>query len=123
MKRLLASFILIGILVQSGTQLCILANFYLQQEYIAQNLCENRDQPEKGCAGKCCLVKELEKDNKSSKQQASNLKDKGVQLLAVDGCALAFKTLNTLIIELGAGDPNDCPSDFSSCPFQPPKRI
>jgi len=41
-----------------------IANYYLQQDYIAQNLCANRDKPQLACDGKCHLrtmLRELDK--------------------------------------------------------------
>lgn len=41
-----------------------IANYYLQKDYIAQNLCANRDKPQLACDGKCHLrtmLRELDK--------------------------------------------------------------
>ena len=38
-------------------------NYLLNKEYIAKNLCVNKDKPESHCEGKCHLVKELKKVN------------------------------------------------------------
>jgi hypothetical protein len=41
-----------------------IANYYLQKDYIAQNLCANRDRPQLACDGKCHLrtmLRELDK--------------------------------------------------------------
>jgi|SRR6218665_1085748 len=122
MKRLLVSFVLFGLLIQSGTQLSILVSFYLQQDYIAKNLCENRKKPGTGCEGKCRLAKELEKDNKREQQHNPNVKEKGIQMLAVDGSALNFKILSTFMTELGDNGPEGRLCDFSSRLFQPPRR-
>jgi hypothetical protein len=45
----------------------ILASYHLNQTYIAQNLCENRDKPQLQCHGKCFLKKQLEKEDSSEK--------------------------------------------------------
>lgn len=66
-----AQFILVGMallfLVHAGSKFYIYADFYLNQEYIAAELCENKDKPILKCNGKCQLMKSLEKD--SERQQ------------------------------------------------------
>ena len=59
MKKLVAIIALIGILLQTFNQVVIVAQYYAQKEYIAKNLCENRDKPMMHCDGKCCLKKKL----------------------------------------------------------------
>lgn len=39
----------------------IVIAFNLNQEYIAAELCENKDKPELGCEGHCYLEKQIEK--------------------------------------------------------------
>lgn len=53
-----------------GGRLFVYVNFLIQQEYIAQNLCENREKPEMECNGKCHLKKELAKEEKKEKKDA-----------------------------------------------------
>ena len=38
-----------------------LVDYALNKEYIAKNLCENRDKPKLNCNGKCHLMKQLKK--------------------------------------------------------------
>jgi hypothetical protein len=42
----------------------IIASYYIQKDYIAKNLCENRNKPQMHCEGKCCLKKRLAKEAK-----------------------------------------------------------
>ena len=42
-----------------ATKLTITLSFFSQQDYIAENLCENKDQPELECNGKCILMQKL----------------------------------------------------------------
>jgi hypothetical protein len=44
----------------------------MNQTYIANNLCENRDKPKMHCNGKCHLKKELEKDTQQDKNNSTN---------------------------------------------------
>lgn len=42
--------------------------FYSYQEYIAENLCVNKNIPQTTCSGKCFLINELE-ENKSGQEE------------------------------------------------------
>jgi hypothetical protein len=64
LKRFFAIFALVGILLQTFSQVVIVAEYYANKEYIAKNLCENRDKPKMHCDGKCCLRKKLAKEGK-----------------------------------------------------------
>lgn len=58
------AILFLGVLLfQSSSKLWIFAAFYINQDYIAQNLCENRANPESHCKGGCQLKKQLEKEN------------------------------------------------------------
>ncbi len=43
-------------------------DYYVNYDYIATQLCENRDKPILDCNGKCYVAKEIEKSNKSNNQ-------------------------------------------------------
>jgi hypothetical protein len=46
----------------------IVIDFLANQNYIAKNLCENRDKPQMNCCGKCQLKKRLNQENKKDSQ-------------------------------------------------------
>lgn len=52
-----------SLLLQCTAQFAVVAMFQLRKEYIAKNLCENRDKPQMKCCGKCYLKKQLKKVN------------------------------------------------------------
>ena len=58
---------LLAILVQSSSQLWIETVFYLNRDYIAQELCVNRFDRIPLCKGSCVLEKKLEEDTEKSK--------------------------------------------------------
>lgn len=41
------------------------ANYWMNRDYIAAVLCENKDKPELECEGKCHLLKEINKESNS----------------------------------------------------------
>lgn len=63
-------------LLQSAAQFSVMALFAIEKDYIAKNLCENRDKPEMKCCGKCYLKKQLNKvtGNDDSKENTDRIK-------------------------------------------------
>jgi len=61
-KKLFAIIVFTAVLMQTFSTVMIMAAFYANREYIANNLCENRDKPEMQCKGKCSLNKQLAKE-------------------------------------------------------------
>lgn len=66
-KRVTAIMIFLCLAVQCMAQIAVLGLFELNRDYIAKNLCENRDQPKLSCCGKCYLGKQLNKTEESGK--------------------------------------------------------
>lgn len=50
---------LAAVIMQSFTAPLIFVSFELNRDYIASNLCINRELPESGCDGQCFLMKKL----------------------------------------------------------------
>jgi hypothetical protein len=73
MKKIVAILVFAGIMLQSLSKAVIIMQYYANKDYIAKNLCENRDKPQMHCEGKCCLKKRLEKDQNAP---TSSQKDK-----------------------------------------------
>jgi len=65
------------VLAQVFSKVFIISEFYLHKEYIAKNLCENRDKPESRWQGKCHLSKKLSDDeNHELPSSTKNVKEK-----------------------------------------------
>lgn len=61
-------------LFQSFSKVVILTEFKINQNYIARNLCVNRNKPELHCNGKCHLRKQLAKDDAEQNAPLSKIK-------------------------------------------------
>ena len=81
MKKLVAIVALLGIMLQTFSQVVIMADYYVHKDYIAKNLCENRDKPMMHCDGKCCLKKKLAKQGKEQAPSPTNSKSEQVVTL------------------------------------------
>lgn len=64
MKGLVVILLIAGVLVQQFSKTIIVADYIVHRDYIAANLCENRNNPGMHCNGKCHLHKELANDDK-----------------------------------------------------------
>ena len=54
--------------------LVIISSFLLKNDYIATNLCENKNKPELKCHGNCYLKKQFEKEEKKESEKNMDLK-------------------------------------------------
>lgn len=79
MKKIVLYFLLMSFVFQSTSNLWIISSFYINQDYIAKNLCVNRFDKIPVCYGICFLSKQL-KDNDKQEQKLPNVKEKEIQL-------------------------------------------
>jgi hypothetical protein len=87
-KRFVLLIFALVILVQSTIQTVIAINWKINQTYLTEKYCINKDQPELKCNGNCYLAKQLKKyesdvtalNDKTSKKQAV-IKDTSFDLL------------------------------------------
>ena len=74
-QRFFIITILLAVLLQVCGRSWAVLYYELNKEYIAKNLCENRDKPELKCHGKCKLMKAmaaLEQKDQSKENSQSN---------------------------------------------------
>jgi len=82
-KQLIAILFLFAFLTQTFSKAVIVCSFYANQDYIAKNLCENRNKPKRSCcAGKCQLRKRLNKDTNEDKQNNERKSGKETEVLS-----------------------------------------
>lgn len=62
LKRLVACILIMAVLAQTFSKGFILVDFFANRDFIAKNLCENKDKPQLKCCGKCQLNKKLKQD-------------------------------------------------------------
>jgi len=76
---------MLGIAGQTFQHALIVLQYQLNKNYIAKNLCVNRNKPQMHCNGKCHLAKELKKANQQEEKSDNPYKDvKPLQLFARD---------------------------------------
>jgi hypothetical protein len=70
-------------------------DYLIHEDYIAKNLCVNRNKPHSCCKGKCYLVKQLKKTSTNTEGESRNT-EKRIQLRETDEF-LATKEWNTVL--------------------------
>ncbi len=65
MKQVLSYLITAAILLHLFADLLVIVSFKINQDYIAEFLCINRDVPESTCNGCCHLKKELDEQHET----------------------------------------------------------
>jgi hypothetical protein len=66
MKLLISIVIMMSLCCQNMVRFGIIAWYEINKEYVAKNLCENRDKPQLNCCGKCILKKKLNSVDQNS---------------------------------------------------------
>lgn len=83
MKHGISIALLLTFLLPSIIKVWILIDFKINQDYIAEVLCINKDEPKTGCGGKCYLSSQLKKqEEKEHEQVPLNSSDK-IEILFV----------------------------------------
>lgn len=75
MRQLLSISLLFSLILPYSLNIATLVNFKINQDFIAEFLCIDKDEPESTCHGKCQLTKQLsETDFSTSKEALNNLR-------------------------------------------------
>lgn len=74
-KKLLAVILSLTILSQSLVFVGIGIYYHLNRQYISQQLCENRNNPQMHCNGHCYLSKQLKKAEQGESKSARIIKE------------------------------------------------
>lgn len=71
----MAILLCVSLLTQCLAHLGIIGYYQVNKDYIARNLCENKDKPQMKCCGKCYLKKQLKKlDENDESSRAPQVK-------------------------------------------------
>ncbi len=122
MKFIAVYITIISILIQSMNFAAIYVTFKINQNYIIEVLCINRDKPEMKCHGQCQLTKRIKEEEKKEREKPVNNNEKNITYFPGNIYAWLFiprnidtKQYPKLIILL-------IPLSFITEVFHPPKR-
>lgn len=76
LKHIIACFLLVIFVLQVTSKFIVVVDYWINKDYIAKNLCENKAKPKMHCDGKCHLAKQIDKQEKKEKPTKNSLKEK-----------------------------------------------
>ncbi len=121
MRKIIGIFLLVAVLIQSSSDLCIIVSFYLQRNYIAENLCINRFEAIPVCKGQCFLDEKL-KQNEEKEKKYPDLRQKDIHLFFQNNFSFEFDKPFTQYEVHGLIQLQKLlPTEFAFSVFHPPK--
>ena len=121
MRRFGTYLFFLTLMVHTFSQVLIVGQFLVNQDFIAAELCENKEEPEMECNGKCYLKKELKKDEERKTDEKSPIKVEVLMLLDTEiisvDTPIEFQIEKT---ETSDYSTNRLLSGFNSDIFHPP---
>ena len=73
MSRFYSVILLLCLHIQPVVNLAVLGDFLVNNEYIREVLCVNKEKPELACGGKCYLMQQLQESQQSQEQEFPQL--------------------------------------------------
>jgi len=74
-KQIITVFLMLIWLCQLSGRYIVMLDFYVNQDYIAKNLCVNRNKPEMHCNGKCHLTKKMNEEDRKDQENPDRKMD------------------------------------------------
>ena len=121
-RKIIAIFLLLGIVTSSFNQWLLFSTYSLNKEYISTVLCTNKDKPHLHCDGKCFLdikLKELEQKNKQHQDTLKRM----VETLAPAYANLLPQVFETYLENIPTPYLLQQPQGKVVSIFQPPKTV
>lgn len=125
MKKHIILLLLFSFLYQNTSSFWIITSFYLNQEYISDNLCVNRFDAIPMCYGSCYLQDELAQDS-DKKTELPLLKSKEIQPLFLQPIAFDMQEVQPIPVDAMqyTTETNSLVvQSFVFSVFQPPERV
>lgn len=70
MRKLISTILICSVLLPTIGQVCIIVDFRLNQDFITELFCINKDKPVMACNGKCHLADQLKKTDTQEEDTA-----------------------------------------------------
>jgi hypothetical protein len=120
--RPIAILLLVSLLVANCASLFVYMGFEANKQFIASELCVNKDKPEMHCKGKCYLQKKLKQaQDKEQKQERQAQKTQVQDALVVS--ALKFKRYAFAKVTLHIPISTGMPQSIKNSIFHPPQEV
>jgi hypothetical protein len=124
LKQCTAFLLLLAFTAMSFSHAVIVMNFYARQDYIARNLCENRNAPAMHCCGRCQLRKRLAQENSHEQHNPERRSENNTEVVAYHCFASTPAAPPTVTCKTEYGDgASASPVDRPSAVFHPPSCL
>jgi hypothetical protein len=115
--------LLFSMLLQSFSKIVIWIEFKMNQEYIAKNLCVQKEVEDNCCQGSCHLKEKMEEDDRNQDTETGNIKTlKEFQLFHETKDAFQLVNPLTLVTTYSSFQNNKLQTHFSEL-FHPPNFL
>jgi hypothetical protein len=109
--------------VQTFSKWCLIAEFRIERDYIAKNLCVNRFKPCSCCKGKCYLNKKLAEDQSQQQVPVRDAQHQEIPLQVLPmGGLLPDPVVEVLNSSYATRHLLEKPQDYISSFFAPPRE-
>jgi hypothetical protein len=119
-KRFLALLLTVLIISANFTRLFIYAGYEVNQKYIAEKLCENRNKPWLNCHGRCYLMKKI-KQAEDKERSTERQIQKSLFQDAVTTAAFSLNFHAVLLQQISSNYASMQPQQVSPSLFHPPQ--
>ena len=95
MKRGISIALIFALMFSNIQSLWIMVDFCINQDYIAEVLCINRDQPMLNCDGKCFLaekLKEQKQKQEEEEEKSIRVEQKSIPMILCESDYLTFRS-------------------------------
>ena len=120
MKNIIGLTLVLALAFQCLSKLGLLTFYHLYKDYVIEEYCENKDQPQLQCEGTCFLEKGLEKDDDNAKNTSETLTQIEIPAFIISSYfkgPTIFKWFSNIFLE----ESNSYLFLYTSNPFQPPE--
>ena len=108
-------------LAQTFSRFFIVVDYEINKEYIAKNLCENKDKPALKCHGKCQMMKQLKQEEQKDQQNPERKMENKFEVISFQPTTLHIAPFYTV----GTNhffETRECISPvYLAAPFHPPR--
>lgn len=120
LRKCTAFFLLLAFAASTFSRAVIVVDFYANQDYIAKNLCENRDKPMLHCCGRCLLRKRLANQDKQDKNNPERETNNKEVLFFQEASRAAYTPVFTTAVTAYRTFDDGAPIDQAVGIFHPP---
>ena len=98
-KRIICFLLVLSIFSSQLSKLSIYVNFKLNQDFIAEVLCINKDKPMSNCNGQCYLTKQIKAQEEKNETQTPKKINERAEVLFCDAYQVSYCVSNIEFLE------------------------